>query len=103
MKKSLLISLYLMHGETGFCDKPEYNFLFRHSGPLVSKDVAGDNALDNICSKEHNISMSWEVTFYPAFEQEFDTLPFDVQDELLAQAKVLETFGRLSVVHGWIH
>ena len=37
--------------------------------------------------------MTWKVIFDPAFEQEFDALPLDVQDELLAHAKVLETFG----------
>ena len=37
--------------------------------------------------------MLWEVTFDSAFEQEFDALPIDVQDEILAHAKVLETFG----------
>ena len=37
--------------------------------------------------------MDWEVVFDPAFESEFDALPIAVQDELLAQAKVLETFG----------
>ena len=37
--------------------------------------------------------MSWEVRFDPAFDLEFDVLPTAVQDELLAQAKLLETFG----------
>ena len=37
--------------------------------------------------------MRWEVGFDPAFDPEFDTLPTVVQDELLAQAKLLETFG----------
>ena len=37
--------------------------------------------------------MSWEVSFDPAFDPEFDVLPTAVQDELLAQAKLLETFG----------
>ena len=37
--------------------------------------------------------MAWDVIFDPAFEQEFDALSPDVQDELLAHAKVLETFG----------
>lgn len=37
--------------------------------------------------------MVWEVVFHPAFEREFDSLSSEVQDELLAQAKVLETFG----------
>ncbi len=37
--------------------------------------------------------MSWEVRFDPAFDLEFDALPTAVQDELLAQAKLLDTFG----------
>ena len=37
--------------------------------------------------------MRWEVEFDPAFDPEFDTLPTAVQDELLAQAKLLERFG----------
>jgi hypothetical protein len=37
--------------------------------------------------------MSWEVLFDDAFEPEFDGLSKDVQDELLAHAKVLERFG----------
>ena len=37
--------------------------------------------------------MAWEVTFYPDFDQEFDALMPEVQDELLAQAKLLEAFG----------
>lgn len=37
--------------------------------------------------------MAWEVGFDPAFDPEFDALPTAVQDELLAQAKLLEVFG----------
>lgn len=37
--------------------------------------------------------MNWEVRFDPAFDLEFDVLPTAVQDELLAQAKLLEAFG----------
>ncbi len=37
--------------------------------------------------------MRWEVLFDPAFDPEFDALPTLVQDELLAQARVLEVFG----------
>ena len=37
--------------------------------------------------------MNWEVGFDPAFDREFDALPNTVQDELLAQAKLLEAFG----------
>ena len=37
--------------------------------------------------------MAWDVGFDPAFDPEFDALPIAVQDELLAQAKLLEAFG----------
>ena len=36
--------------------------------------------------------MAWEVRFDPGFDPEFDVLPIAVQDELLAQAKLLEAF-----------
>jgi len=35
----------------------------------------------------------WIVEFAPDFDAEFDALPTDVQDELLAQAGVIERFG----------
>ena len=37
--------------------------------------------------------MAWEVVFHPDFDPEFDALAADVQDELLAQAKLIEAFG----------
>ncbi len=37
--------------------------------------------------------MSWDVEFDPAFDPEFDALPAEVQDEMLAHANLLETFG----------
>lgn len=37
--------------------------------------------------------MGWTVLFHAAFEPEFDGLPETVQDELLAHARLLETFG----------
>lgn len=36
---------------------------------------------------------SWEVILHGDFEPEFDALPEDVQDELLAHAKLLQQFG----------
>jgi len=35
----------------------------------------------------------WEVLFHGAFEREFEELQADVQDELLAHARLLEEFG----------
>lgn len=37
--------------------------------------------------------MKWNVRFDAAFDPEFDALPEDVQDELLAHARLLEQFG----------
>jgi len=37
--------------------------------------------------------MSWEVLFHPEFQPEFESLPADTQDELLARLKVLAQFG----------
>lgn len=36
---------------------------------------------------------SWAVLFHPAFDAEFADLQEDVQDEVLAHAKLLEEFG----------
>ncbi|MBV9385210.1 MAG: type II toxin-antitoxin system RelE/ParE family toxin [Chroococcidiopsidaceae cyanobacterium CP_BM_ER_R8_30] len=38
-------------------------------------------------------SMNWVVEFHEDFEPEFDALPQEVQDELLARASLLETIG----------
>jgi len=35
----------------------------------------------------------WEIFFHEDFEPEFDALPEDVQDEMLAHAKLLQQFG----------
>ena len=37
--------------------------------------------------------MNWLVAFHPDFEAEFDALLEEVQNELLALASLLETFG----------
>ncbi len=37
--------------------------------------------------------MSWVVEFHKDFEPEFDALPEEVQNKLLARASLLETFG----------
>ncbi|MCC5866484.1 MAG: type II toxin-antitoxin system RelE/ParE family toxin [Wenzhouxiangella sp.] len=37
--------------------------------------------------------MQWQVKFVSQFEAEFDDFEDDVQDELLAKAKLLERFG----------
>ena len=37
--------------------------------------------------------MAWGVLFHKEFEPEFDALPEDVQDEMLALARLLQQFG----------
>lgn len=37
--------------------------------------------------------MSWDVLFHDDFDPEFEALPEAVRDELLAHARLLETFG----------
>ena len=37
--------------------------------------------------------MAWDVDFHSQFVSEFEALDLEVQDELLAHVKVLETFG----------
>jgi hypothetical protein len=37
--------------------------------------------------------VKWTILFHEDFEPEFDALPEEVQDELLAHAKLLEKFG----------
>ena len=39
------------------------------------------------------MDMGWTVLFHPAFDAEFADLQEDVQDEVLAHAKLLEEFG----------
>ncbi len=37
--------------------------------------------------------MTWTVVFHEEFESEFDALPEEVQDKLIANAALLEKFG----------
>ena len=37
--------------------------------------------------------VKWVVLFHEDFDPEFEALPEDVQDEVLAHARVLQTFG----------
>ena len=39
------------------------------------------------------MSKEWRVEFGDEFEPEFDELPEEVQDEILAEARLLEVFG----------
>jgi hypothetical protein len=55
------------------------------------------------------MATKWEVLFHEEFEPEFDALPEDVQNELLANAKLLQQFGpqlgrpRADTLHGSRH
>jgi hypothetical protein len=54
-------------------------------------------------------STRWEVLLHGEFDSEFDALPDEVQDELLAHAKLLEVFGpqlgrpRVDTLNGSAH
>lgn len=37
--------------------------------------------------------MNWRVDFHPEFEPEFDALVIEIQDKLLAHAKILSEYG----------
>jgi hypothetical protein len=39
------------------------------------------------------VSVKWEVEFHKDFDPEFDALPDEVHNELLAHARLLERFG----------
>ena len=53
--------------------------------------------------------MKWDIQFHSAFEAEFSELQEAIQDELLAQTRLLETFGpelgrpRVDTLNGSIH
>ncbi len=53
------------------------------------------------------VEVAWRVEIGDQFEPEFDELPEAVQDEILAQAQLLEKFGlsphfsHLIVARGW--
>lgn len=49
--------------------------------------------LDDIWSETHTWAMTWTVLFHDAFDREFSELADDLQDELLAHARLLAEFG----------
>jgi hypothetical protein len=51
------------------------------------------NALDGICLPSHILAMTWQVTFHPEMANDFTGLSEEVQDALLAHAKLLEAIG----------
>jgi len=66
--------------------------------------------LETICTVYHNmVEEKWKVAIGDEFEPEFDELPEDVQDEILAHAQLLEKFGptlgrpRVDTLHGSRH
>lgn len=48
---------------------------------------------DAICFVIHNSAVALTVIFHPEFDAEFQTMEEDLQDELLAHAKLLQEFG----------
>jgi len=60
---------------------------------MLLAGAARQNVFDSICIIVHNMTVIWEVLFHEEFEPEFDALPEDVQDEMLALARLLQQFG----------
>ena len=50
-------------------------------------------ALESICVSCHTLLEAWDVDLSDEFEPEFDELSEVVQDEVLAHARLLETYG----------
>ena len=51
------------------------------------------NGFDSICIGVHNMDRTWTVLFHEAFDEEFGSFRESLQDELLAHAKLLQSFG----------
>lgn len=58
----------------------------------VEVEYEPEYGVDTIWYTRHT-TMMWSVEFVDEFDEEFDDLADAVQDELLAQAKLLEQFG----------
>jgi hypothetical protein len=58
-----------------------------HPGARFLYDV------DNICRRLHISGVTWTVALHDDFLPEYDELPQEVQDELLAKLGLLEQFG----------
>ncbi len=61
--------------------------------PGTSRRQVSKYVLDNICVVILTVLVTWDVLFHEEFEREFEGLPEDVQDELLAHGKLLQQFG----------
>lgn len=48
---------------------------------------------DDIWQLDHNSAVVWTVLLHPEFDREFMGFPAKLEDELLAHAKLLQTFG----------
>lgn len=59
----------------------------------VPKAARLDNVLESILLRVHNPRMSWTVLLHDAFDAELQALDEDLQDELLAHARLLGEFG----------
>ncbi|MDF0675055.1 MAG: type II toxin-antitoxin system RelE/ParE family toxin [Nitrospira sp.] len=58
------------------------------------KDVLTIHVFDSICIVCHTPQVKrWDVEIAREFQPEFDEFPEDVQDEILAHARLIEEFG----------
>lgn len=71
-------------------DSNSFNETSGSAGRGPSRCIYG---LDVICIRFHSMRVQWAVVFHPEFEPEFKQLAVEVQDELLAYARLLEAFG----------
>jgi hypothetical protein len=61
---------------------------------LAKKEGNLEYVLDNIWLKDHNNTVKWIVQFHEDFELEFDALPEEVQDEMLAHPNCSNSLAR---------
>lgn len=61
---------------------------------VASRRTPSKYVFDSICSMNHNQQVKkWDVEIGDEFEPEFDALPEDVQDEILAHSRLLQEYG----------
>lgn len=72
-----------------------YDVPFSKGFPPERQYFKALDGIETIWIGVHNMKVKWSVVFHPEFEPEFDRLDEDVQDELLAQANLLEELGPL--------
>jgi hypothetical protein len=76
----------------------------------IPRRTSAKHAFDNIFPTCHTYRVrKWEVEIGDEFEPEFDALPEDVQDEILAHSRLLQEYGpqlgrpRVDTLNGSCH